>query len=321
MKKKWRDKSNWREKLQEKFWLRWKENTMKKMNLPPPKYQQSYKFTSTLASKGKTDGLVKSPQFIALNSKGDLLIVDGGNNRIQVLNKTGQFLFKFGSYGNKDGQFSSPKGIAIDKDDNIIISDGNNKIQIFDSKGNFLSKFGSEGKENGQFNDPYGIAVDERNDNIVVCDSGNHRVQVFSRQGDYLFQFGTEGNENNQFKTPYGIAVDGGGNIMVADSGNNSVKVFDSKGNFIDSIGEGSDVRYPVGVAIDKMNDNNIVVGESYGDYKLQVFSNTGECLCQFGKNDEGEIDDPVGIVVDGESNIIVSDLGNHRIQVLSFHK
>jgi len=47
-----------------------------------------------------------------------------------------------------DGQFNSPRGIAVDISRNVFVTDeGNNRIQKFDSKGNFLLKFGGPGYE------------------------------------------------------------------------------------------------------------------------------------------------------------------------------
>lgn len=43
----------------------------------------------------------------------------------------GDFLFKFGSHGEGNGQFNAPTGVAVDSNGNIIVADwGNSRIQV-----------------------------------------------------------------------------------------------------------------------------------------------------------------------------------------------
>lgn len=43
----------------------------------------------------------------------------------------GEFLFKFGSHGEGNGQFNAPTGVAVDANGNIIVADwGNSRIQV-----------------------------------------------------------------------------------------------------------------------------------------------------------------------------------------------
>lgn len=43
----------------------------------------------------------------------------------------GEFLLKFGSNGEGNGQFNAPTGVAVDINGNIIVADwGNSRIQV-----------------------------------------------------------------------------------------------------------------------------------------------------------------------------------------------
>lgn len=54
-------------------------------------------------------------------------------NNIQVFNTEGEFLLKFGSNGEGNGQFNAPTGVAVDANGNIIVADwGNSRIQVGD---------------------------------------------------------------------------------------------------------------------------------------------------------------------------------------------
>lgn len=52
--------------------------------------------------------------------------------RPQVYSADGEFLFKFGSHGEGNGQFNAPTGVAVDSNGNIIVADwGNSRIQVW----------------------------------------------------------------------------------------------------------------------------------------------------------------------------------------------
>ncbi|MDO8873564.1 MAG: SBBP repeat-containing protein [Methanoregula sp.] len=60
---------------------------------------------------------------------------------MQKFSSTGTFLTKWGSRGIGDGQFSNPRGVAVDSSGNVYVSEfDNNRIQKFSSTGTFLAK-------------------------------------------------------------------------------------------------------------------------------------------------------------------------------------
>ena len=94
---------------------------------------------------------------------------------------TYEFLRKWGTEGDEDGEFDSPVGLAIDGDGNVYVADReNHRIQVFDLQGRFLCKWGTKGDGDGQFNTPEGLVIDG-DGNVHVTDFGNGRVQVFKR--------------------------------------------------------------------------------------------------------------------------------------------
>ena len=109
-----------------------------------------------------------------------LIVSDYHDDCVKVFDRErGTFLYKFGSVGNRDGQFKHPSCVAVDKAGHLMVCDENNhRIQVFKLNGEFVAKFGSQGSELGEFNLPCSIAVlsDGR---IVVSDYANHRIQIF----------------------------------------------------------------------------------------------------------------------------------------------
>ena len=99
---------------------------------------------SQFGSKGAGDGQFSDPNSVACNSRGEIVVADRNNHRIQVFDRNGKFLFKVGSFGNGNGQFNQPGAVTVDQRNNqIVVADTyNHRIQIFNDKGTFLRVFG-----------------------------------------------------------------------------------------------------------------------------------------------------------------------------------
>ena len=233
---------------------------------------------------------------------------------------TYEFERKWGSYGNRDGQFKNPNCIAVDNLRNVYVSDYNNhRIQKFNSFGGYARKWGGQGTEFGQFMYVYGVAADDSR-NVYVADR-NHRIQKFNSDGDYLTLWGRFGEDKGQFKYPAGVAVDDSEKVYVADCDNHRIQKFTSSGKYLTQWGsQGRGIKQfssPVGVAVDK--SGNVYVAE-YDNHRIQKFTSSGEYLTQWGNNGKGisQFNHPVGVAVDNSGNVYVSDYDNHRIQKFS---
>lgn len=76
------------------------------------------------------------PAGIALDSQGNLYILDTGNHRVQKFGPDGRYLASFGRQGQGPGDFSYPDSIDIDGEDMVWVSDPNNqRIQILTPEG------------------------------------------------------------------------------------------------------------------------------------------------------------------------------------------
>jgi sugar lactone lactonase YvrE len=205
--------------------------------------------------------------------------------------------------GAERGQFNLPRGIATGPDGSFYVVDtGNMRIEKFGADGKFVQIIGNgKGNGDGQFTSfsdtatgtgPGGIAVDAQG-NIYVADTWNHRIQKFGPDGKFITKWGTfvnlsdpegaaDGNRNSKFFGPRGIAVDAQGNVYVTDTGNKRVSIFDGNGKFLREISSGV----------------------------------TPEKIAQgYGFNAPGEMNEPVGVAVDGQGNVYVADTNNKRIE------
>jgi len=216
-------------------------------------------------TSGTGDGEFNGPTDVAMYCEyiepKHVYVVDSGNNRIQKFDGVGNFIAKWGTLGEGDGEFNQPVSVAIDDEGYVYVTDfANNRIQKFDSNGNFVLKWGSLGTDAGQFQGPYGIAFENHEHfdpkYVYVTDQGNHRVQLFTKSGEFVRAFGSYGPGNGQLSSPSGITAQDG-RSYIADTGNSRYVLFDINGRFLGkggSKGTGNgQLMKPVGITKDRL--------------------------------------------------------------------
>lgn len=140
----------------------------------------------SFGKRGNGDGEFNSPQSLTVDSKGNIVVCDVFNARIQRFTSDGAFINAFGKRGDKGGDLALAKGVAVDSEGHIYVTDAReNRITIFSDKGEYLLSFGFPHAQQpgsnvvaGGFLLPQGISIDE-NDRIYVADQQNARVQIF----------------------------------------------------------------------------------------------------------------------------------------------
>jgi len=213
--------------------------------------------------------------------------------------------FSFGSSGAGDGQFNSPGDVAVDDSGNIFVGDAlNHRIQKFDSNGNYLDQWGSPGPGDGQFYMPYSIEY-APDGYLYVGDYGNSRIQIFDTDGNYIDKFATTGDPGDSF-----IAENG--DIYVPDRHLNMVRWFDSTFTLVltwGSFGSG-DGQFNQPWDIGASPDGGRLYVLDSGNYRVQVFTNNGVYLSQFGGpgTAPGQCANCYGLAVDNNGLVYVTD-------------
>ncbi len=144
-----------------------------------------YKLIRAIGSRGLgEDGKFNFPTNGAVDSKGNLYVVDTGNFRVQVFDKNGRYVRSLGKIGDVPGSLARPKGIAVDSEDHVYVVDAAfQNVQIFNAEGQLLLFFGAGGWGPGYFTLPAGIAIDS-DDKIYIVDQWPGNVQVFQYTGE-----------------------------------------------------------------------------------------------------------------------------------------
>jgi DNA-binding beta-propeller fold protein YncE len=131
-------------------------------------------FLAEFGSFGSGDGQFSTPQGLAVDESGRVLVADRGNNRLVVLSFDGT---EFGYLDSFSAGFNAPTDVALDSQGNIAVADtGNNRVVVLDAEGEFTAEYTEPNDGySGTFNAPRGVAVNPWG-NLVVADTGNRRV-------------------------------------------------------------------------------------------------------------------------------------------------
>lgn len=278
-----------------------------------------------LCQLGEFDG----PRGIAPLPGGGACVVDGLNDRVQLLDAEGD------AVGTIEG-LSCPTGVAV-HGDRLYISESTGAHRVTCrrlSDGALIGSVGGLGSGDGELHGPQCVAV--AGEQLLVAEWGNSRVSVFDRDtmafvrhiGQTLDDNGDPegGDAPGQLDEPSDLAVSGD-ELFVADTWNHRICVFGlTDGAFRRCFGRRGAGRgeftYPTGIAC---ADGRVYTTERMGgdaNRRVQELSLEGAPLQELlpshiGRRVARRGGQLHGICVDGD-RVWVTDSGMHMVHLLT---
>jgi hypothetical protein len=268
-------------------------------------------------------GTLFIPGKITLDKAGNIYVADAGVGTVNKFDPEGNFLMKFGGYGNDNLLFKNIIGLEVDKDGNIYILDKmNNSLQKVNAQGALIYRRGEDSIPPTGFDAPSDLALDNAGF-IYIADTGNNQIQILEPQaGNFIEAWTTyEADDTENMTAPLAISIDSNDNVIVVVDINTVVKI--PKGN--DSIsqvleGDGSPWAFTTTEGITLGSDGYVYL--SLAGTTVRRFRFHQEITSVLVQNGitiaEPNFDTLWGIDVDPDNNLVVADVGNHRVLKLT---
>ena len=217
--------------------------------------------------QGSVNSRLVNPVGVAVTDN-VIAVSDWDSNQVKIYSLQGEFLSVIGCYGDENGQFNFPRGLAFNNNKLLYVVDGyNHRVQVFQEDNTFAFSFGKRGNNPGRVQFPVRIAIDPNN-NVLVTDLHANCIHLFTHNGQFLQTI----NSNR----PYAITISPTGYLITGHRGDdNIIRVWSPTYQLINQFGKSGSKQgefYGVnGMAID--SSGTIYVVEWFNN-RLQVISN-----------------------------------------------
>lgn len=285
------------------------------------------------------------PQGLAVDAAGNPIVADSGNGRVRMLSGLncaayGQTMAANAIYtvagggldqGDdlppREASFGSPRAVALDPDGNLYVADAaRDAIYLATRKaGTYFDMdiaadrlwqvVGGGSGDDGvpvyqaQLKTPSGLVVDAQG-NLVIADTGHHRIRFVPRSDGTFFGqtmtanqiytiagSGATGAPADQadartatLNAPEGVALDRLGNVYVADTGNHVVRLLPRlTGTYFGRLRAANGIYTVAGNGVAGFADSGTATG--------------------------GSLNQPKGVAVDGDGNLLIADTTNNRLR------
>ena len=198
-----------------------------------------------------------------------IAVSDHGSHQVKKYSLQGELLSVIGCYGNKNGQFDRPRGLAFNDKKLLYVVDGANyRVQVFQQDDKFAFSFGNRGSNPGQFQLPVRIVIDHNN-NVLVTNRDANCIVIFTQNGEFIQTINTD--------SPYAVTISPIGYLITGHDGDdNKIRVWSDTYQCIKMFGKKGPKQgefYGInGMAIDS---SGIIYVAEVKNKRLQVISNS----------------------------------------------
>lgn len=234
--------------------------------------------------------------------------------------KTGQVEVAWGKYGRRrQGEFNTPRAMAISPDDEIYVCDKEARIQVFNGDGKYLREWQTPEQYHGR---PTGMSFD-RKGRLAVADTHYYRVLFYEPDGKLVETLGgVHGSKPGEFNWVTDVAEDAEGNLIVSEYGDaDRIQVFSSSHEPKLEWGQtGRDLGQfsrPQSLAVGK--DGRIFIADAC-NHRIQIFRLEGDKSVQLNSwgelgTDVGKLRYPYGMTFNLDGQLLIAEWGNNRVQ------
>jgi sugar lactone lactonase YvrE len=299
---------------------------------------------------GSNDGSGASAHFnrpsgITISVDGNLYVSDTFNNTIRKVTPTGvvtTLAGMAGTPGSTDGtafqaRFWAPYGLAADAVGNLYVAD------VVNGSIRRISLAGEVSTLARGLLGALGLTFDRTSGDLFVAEDGVHRIKKLALDGTVTFFAGStlplgsvDGiGTDALFSSPRDVAADSSGNIFVADSGGVAIRKIAWATSYVttwagsigssgssDGVGTGASFASPWGL---KLDDSGSLWVADFGLNAIRKIDPLGNVVTVAGAayltgsadgmGAAARFNGPMGIAIDGNGAVFVSDNHNNTIR------
>ncbi len=251
-------------------------------------------------------------------------------------------------------QLDFPTSVAVDGSGNLYIADVfNRRIRRVDAGGTITTVLGGGGAGSSgegvlptaaHLYNPIGVAVGGFG-NLYISNYSTHRILRVDAFGMITTVAGTgaagfSGDDGAataaQLNRPSNVALDSSGNLYIADTGNQRIRKVDTNGTITTVAGTGTagfsgdgeaataaQLDFPTGAALD--SSGNLYIADT-GNQRIRKVDAGGTITTVAGTGTQGssgdggaataaQLNNPIGVGLDGSGNLYIADTRNNRIR------
>ena len=170
--------------------------------------KKTLQLTDRVGGKGSEEGKLDSPYGVAVDTNGDVYIVDSGNSRVSIFSKQLQFLSCIGQ-----GKLRCPLDVELTAESVVVLDWSEKCVHFFSRNGDLLSSCVTQGsKQECMVYFPFFFCLD-KDGNFIISDNEHNQIRIVSRSGELIHSIGSK------IKSPFGVAISETGTIyLVSDS-------------------------------------------------------------------------------------------------------
>ena len=185
-----------------------------------------------------------------------------------------------------------------------------------------FESWGKFGHLPGQFKGPRAIATDEKQ--VFVADRAS-RISVWTTGGKFLRRWEAPVKRNGAFEGPEGIAALRNGDLAVTNTHSSRVLIYSKTGKLKSTFGsygyEKGQFLLVTGITQDAQG---FIYCADYGGRfdRISKWTSDGKWVAQWQGHGSAprHFRRPCGLAISKNGDLLVADIGNHRVQILDRH-